>query len=123
MPRSSDLDLAPLPRCPWARWRCPLASDSCSLPQSEDCILLELVRVGRHRPDGRAPVADGGPWSQLSRRETQVAEELLRGSGPSEIARALHISPHTARNHLKSILRKLGVHSQAALVTVLSRRE
>ena len=121
MPRSSDPDLAPLSRCPWTRWRCPLASEGCSHPQSEDCILLEIARVGRHKPDGRSPVVEGGPWSQLSRRETQVAEELLRGSAPTQIARALHISPHTARNHLKSMLRKLGVHSQAALVMVLSR--
>jgi DNA-binding CsgD family transcriptional regulator len=35
------------------------------------------------------------------------------------IASTLGISPHTVRNHLKAVFRKLGVHSQEALLELL----
>lgn len=57
----------------------------------------------------------------LSRREREILDELLRHRRPPQIARALGISPHTVRNHLKSIFAKLGVHSQAELLDLLVR--
>ena len=119
---SERADLAPMLPCPWTDWTCPFASERCKHPQSQRCVIIGITEHIRRPPDDRAARRDAVPWSQLSRRETQVAEELLQGSAPSEIARALHISPHTARNHVKSMLRKLGVHSQTALVALLSRR-
>jgi DNA-binding NarL/FixJ family response regulator len=70
---------------------------------------------------------DCGPISEhvaselagLSDREREIVLALLQGHRVPGIARALHISPHTVRNHLKSVFRKLGVHSQAALVQKL----
>jgi PAS domain S-box-containing protein len=55
----------------------------------------------------------------LSPRERQVAERLLAGDRVPMISRALRISPATVRTHLKSIFRKLGVRSQAALIEKL----
>ena len=48
-------------------------------------------------------------------REMQVMGRALETTKPADIARELHISPHTVRNHLKSIYRKLGIHSQREL--------
>ena len=42
----------------------------------------------------------------LSGREVEILVELARGRSNREIGRALHISEHTAANHIRSILRK-----------------
>lgn len=53
---------------------------------------------------------------RLTRRERDVVVCLLEGERVVSIAERLDLSPHTVRNHLKSIFRKLEVHSQAELV-------
>jgi DNA-binding CsgD family transcriptional regulator len=55
----------------------------------------------------------------ISPREREVLAHLLRGLRVNTIARALHVSPHTVRNHLKAIFQKLGVNSQAELIVKL----
>ena len=52
----------------------------------------------------------------LSEREREILSELAAGSRVPSIATRLFISPHTVRNHLKAIYRKLGVGSQAELI-------
>jgi DNA-binding CsgD family transcriptional regulator len=42
----------------------------------------------------------------LSGREVEILAELARGRSNREIGRVLHISEHTAANHIRSILRK-----------------
>jgi DNA-binding CsgD family transcriptional regulator len=42
----------------------------------------------------------------LTSRELEILAELARGSSNREIGRRLHISEHTAANHIRSILRK-----------------
>lgn len=42
----------------------------------------------------------------LSPREVEILVELTRGRSNREIGRVLHISEHTAANHIRSILRK-----------------
>jgi PAS domain S-box-containing protein len=53
---------------------------------------------------------------QLSPREREILGQLVAGSRVPAIARQLFISPHTVRNHLKSIYRKLEVSDQAELI-------
>jgi DNA-binding CsgD family transcriptional regulator len=52
------------------------------------------VEPTEHFPDG------------LSAREVEILAELARGRSNREIGRVLHISEHTAANHVRSILRK-----------------
>jgi DNA-binding CsgD family transcriptional regulator len=52
----------------------------------------------------------------LSEREWAVASRLAGGKRTSMIAEELHITAFTVRSHLKSVFRKTGVGSQAALV-------
>lgn len=54
--------------------------------------------------------------TNLSRREREVLQKLVDGLSTTDAARALFVSPHTLRNHLKSIYRKLGVHSRVELM-------
>lgn len=67
--------------------------------------------------------AAGPPLSldSLSKREREIVDCLLTEGSVGGVAGSLHISLHTVRNHLKSIFRKLGVHSQVELVTRLRR--
>ncbi|MCC6874672.1 MAG: response regulator [Sandaracinaceae bacterium] len=59
----------------------------------------------------------------LSAREREVLDALLAHRRPPQIAEELFISPHTVRNHFKSIYAKLGVHSQAELLELLVIRD
>jgi len=58
----------------------------------------------------------------LSVREIDVFREIARGRRMPQIARTLHVSPHTVRNHLKAVFRKLGVHSQSDVVELVLKR-
>lgn len=77
----------------------------------------ELGRIGLS--NGSAPAEPNHTHPDLdllSRRERDVVTHLLQGHRVVSIAELLDVSEHTVRNHLKSIFRKLGVHSQAELV-------
>ena len=56
----------------------------------------------------------------LTARELEVVRLLLSNGRVRSIAEDLDISPHTVRNHLRSIFRKLGVHSQVELIQELT---
>jgi DNA-binding NarL/FixJ family response regulator len=61
--------------------------------------------------------------SELSTRQWDVLNRLLRGERTTSIARDMFISPSTVRNHLSEIFRKLGVHSQGELLELLRTNE
>lgn len=53
---------------------------------------------------------------KLTRREFEVLVRVLMGDDVPAIGAVLFISPHTVRNHLKAIYRKLDVRSRVELV-------
>jgi DNA-binding CsgD family transcriptional regulator len=56
------------------------------------------------------------PW--LTPHEVAVLDRLANGHTVEEIAAALHRSPHTIHDHVKSLHRKLGVERRAMLVSL-----
>jgi DNA-binding CsgD family transcriptional regulator len=61
---------------------------------------------------GRA--AEGAP--SLTARQYEALALLADGLGTSEIARRLGVAEETARNHIRGLLRQLGVHSRLEAV-------
>jgi DNA-binding NarL/FixJ family response regulator len=68
-------------------------------------------------PEDALVPEDGSAWERLSERERQIVRRLAAGNDAKTMARALDISVHTVRNHLKAIYRKLGVRSQLEVVS------
>jgi DNA-binding CsgD family transcriptional regulator len=56
---------------------------------------------------------------ELTEREQQITQLLVRGLAVDELATALHLSRHTVRDYSKSIFSKLGVTSRPELTAKL----
>lgn len=54
--------------------------------------------------------------ANLTPRETEILEHLVRGSGYKTIAKSLFISVDTVHTHIRNIYEKLQVHSKSAAV-------
>jgi len=65
-----------------------------------------------------APVAPDRtePGATLTSREQEVLELLAATMSAAQISQHLQISPHTVRNHIRSILAKLHAHTQLEAV-------
>jgi DNA-binding NarL/FixJ family response regulator len=57
---------------------------------------------------------DDGAEARVSPREREVLRVLVTGATNAEIAGRLGLSPHTVKQHTRSIYRKLGVRNRAA---------
>lgn len=64
----------------------------------------------------------GEPFHPLSKREMEVLSYLTRGMSNKEIANLLGISHQTVKNHVTSILRKLGVEDRTQAAVYALRR-
>ena len=86
-----------------------IADGDAIVPQRLIKALLEIVR---EVPDtGWRPVR-----SRLTCREWEVIDLVAAETGTQEIADQLVLSPDTVYSHIKSVLRKLGVHSRQEAV-------
>jgi DNA-binding NarL/FixJ family response regulator len=73
-------------------------------------LFSEITRgaVGLNAP----PTLDG---AQLTTREQEVIDLIAEGMSNKAIGRALHISIHTVKSHLRNIMEKLTLHSRLQL--------
>ena len=87
--------------------------------------LIDALREGEPGPSEPAAVpaqAGGGQdWARLTVREQEVLALMGEGLDPKAIAERLVVSLHTARGHVKSVMTKLGAHSQLEAVVVATR--
>ncbi len=84
-------------------------------PRAAEIVLGRLRRSDEAEPAGQLV-------EQLSARELDVLALLARGMENSEIARELGISPRTVKNHVSSILAKLGQTSRVQAAVYAARR-
>lgn len=78
-------------------------------------LLASILRVLRHRWE----TADR--LQLLSAREHDVLVLMVEGRNRAEIAEVLFLSVNTVRSHVRSVLRKLEVHSSLEAVSVALR--
>ena len=90
---------------------------------AKDGSLADLVEGLRSASPARPVLVDlPGPDHDLTVRELEVLSLLAGAADVRAIARTLGISPHTARDHVKSVLAKLGATSQLDAVVEAARR-
>ncbi|HET7544743.1 MAG TPA: LuxR C-terminal-related transcriptional regulator [Polyangiaceae bacterium] len=98
-------DLGKIPSLPLDQ----AGSDVCAGPALEPRpVELDTARAG---------------FDRLTRREAEIVSQIAAGADLRAAALELRISPHTVRNHLKGIFRKLGVRSRAELLSRIILRE
>ena len=78
-----------------------------------------LDRMLREVVAGEVPPAQSD--AGLTGRERQILRLLSDGRTAAGISAELRISVHTCRGHIKSILQKLGAHTQLEAVAIASR--
>jgi DNA-binding NarL/FixJ family response regulator len=88
------------------------AGDSLMSPQVAATV-IQRVRAS-------SPGETARPRAALSERELDVLRLIAIGKDNAQIARDLHISPKTVKNHISNILMKLGIENriQAAVYAV-----
>ncbi|WDZ90474.1 response regulator transcription factor [Nocardiopsis sp. HUAS JQ3] len=88
----------------------------------------ELLVAALGEGSSSAPAADPprrsghGEAPRLSEREEEVARLVGTGATNREVARALFITEGTAKNHVTSILRKLGLRDRTRLALWIRER-
>lgn len=85
-----------------------------------------LARMLLKKFRGFADGVAGGPWAGgvpvLSDRETDVLKLVAQGYVNKEIAQRLGVGMATVSTHIKSLYRKLSVHSRVQVVKVAQER-
>lgn len=82
-------------------------------------LLSPAVTAAVMRAAARGPrPPDDGRIGTLTEREREVLEQVGRGLTNDEIARALYLSPATARTYVSRLLTKLDARDRAALVVL-----
>jgi len=96
----------------------PLLADAASLAEAVGMpLLLARTRSLVAHPAGASRLPD-----DLSAREAEVLRLIARGLSNRDIGGRLHISEHTAANHVRSILRKTGCTNRTEAAAYAIRR-
>lgn len=95
--------------------RRPAEVSSVAIEGSDRCHAVFGVVLVRDR---QAPATGS---RVLTARQAEVLALIANGASTIQIARSLHLSHETVRNHVRHILRRLGVHSRVEAVAVAYR--
>lgn len=88
---------------------------------SKDAPLAQILDVARSAASGASIKVEAPDRIVFSERQRQVLDLMGEGLDPASIGDRLYISVHTARGHVKDIMKLLGVSTQLAAVTKAQR--
>lgn len=93
------------------------AGGSLVSPTMAASLMRQFASLSKGEDESEAPA------TRLTEREREVLIHVARGLANREIARTLFISENTVKNHVRSILEKLQLHSrvEAAMYAVRER--
>jgi DNA-binding NarL/FixJ family response regulator len=123
---SSDCPLVALvdPRDAATRAECAAIGADLIVPASTPFAgfadLLRAVGRGERPPSPLDPAVEAF-GANLTRREREILSDLMAGRRAAAIARHSYVSLNTVRTQIRSLLRKLGVHSQLEAVALARR--
>jgi DNA-binding NarL/FixJ family response regulator len=85
---------------------------------------IRLVHAGQRRipPEIAQQLAEHAADDPLTNRELDVLKGIAKGQSNKIIAYQLNIGEHTVKNHIKSILSKLGASDRTAAAMIALRR-
>lgn len=93
------------------------------VPQEELLKVIRLVNAGQeYVMASLTPLITARNRPDLTPREIQVLELIVRGYVNKQIAYSLHLSQYTVANHVKTILKKLEVQDRTQAATEAIRR-
>jgi DNA-binding NarL/FixJ family response regulator len=81
-------------------------------------IMIDAAELRRLLPQLRS---SGRLGDDLTERERSILRLLAEGTSTTNIAQQLFIAPATARNHVQSVISKLGAHSRLEAVSIALR--
>ncbi|MFC7051056.1 helix-turn-helix transcriptional regulator [Emcibacter nanhaiensis] len=111
-PFSEDVSLAPLLRALQKKGR----------EEAMDPLTRNFITSCLEKQNDSRLILEGEDAEILSPREREVIRELSHDLSNKEIARALDMTEHTVKFHLKNIFKKLGVERRAQAVEVARLR-
>ena len=93
---------------------------------NRDKILETVRKVYEGRPalspEVAAKLADSLTHPALSQRELQVLEYMAAGKSNKEIAQVIHVSEHTVKAHVKSVLAKMHANGRTEAIAIAIKR-
>ena len=92
-----------------------------SVPLHADGIVIGVLTISR--PDEPTPAERREPPPRLTPRQHETLEHLAQGLSTREIAARMQVAEETARNHIRGLLRELGVHSRLEAVVKAFRND
>jgi DNA-binding NarL/FixJ family response regulator len=88
-----------------------------AVANDEAVITPEALRRLMPRLSGRNPT----PGADLTAREREVLTLLTAGKSTADVTSALFVARATTRNHIQSIMNKLGAHTRLEAVAIAAR--
>jgi DNA-binding CsgD family transcriptional regulator len=85
-------------------------------------VAAQLRRLGVRRGARGPRQQERQGWAGLTASETAVADLVAAGLTNGEVARRLHLSPHTVNTHLRHVFQKLSVSNRTELAAQAARR-